>query len=511
MDCKDTEQRGQNAANSTEPTGFAFPAHLIDRGDGHFYDHDQEPHPTARDSPQSKESEAPESPAREGATEPSGDVGQSGNLAQGDSTPFILDDAKPLDVKSFPDRPQARQGRLGELPATIANIRHLLKGYGITVRYNTIKKKLLINLPGHTGISDNADNTAMTQIISLSTLNGIAFGQIPAIVELLGDRNLYNPVAEWTMSKPWDGQDRMPALFQTLTEREGYSPQLKRILIYKWLLSAVAAALKPSGFKGRGVLTIQGPQSLGKTSWLISLVDDLGLREMVVKVDHHLDGSNKDSILGAITHWLVEIGELDSSFKKDIARLKGFLTSDGDKVRRPYARAESEYPRRTVFYASVNDSNFLVDATGNTRWWTIPVTAINFEHGIDMQQVYAQLAVDFNNGAEWWLSKDEEALLESHNTDHRAVSVIRERLTDWLDLRRLGMPDNPYRSTTEILNALGFERPGNAEAKELTAILRELLGDSRKVQGSQKWRVPVKHAQVDTNAAPAPPGSGPDY
>lgn len=38
-----------------------------------------------------------------------------------------------------------------------------------------------------------------------------------------------------------------------------------------------------------------------------------------------LDPGNKDSILGAIVHWLVEICELDSSFKKDVARLKGFL------------------------------------------------------------------------------------------------------------------------------------------------------------------------------------------
>ena len=80
----------------------------------------------------------------------------------------------------------------------------------------------------------------------------------------------------------------------------------------------------------------------------------------------------------------------------DMARLKGVLTRDFDKVRRPYARAESEYQRRTVFFASVNKPNFLVDMTGNTRWWTIPVSKINYEHGIDMQQVFAQL--DANEG-----------------------------------------------------------------------------------------------------------------
>ncbi|MEI2659434.1 MAG: VapE domain-containing protein [Bifidobacterium adolescentis] len=276
--------------------------------------------------------------------------------AQAPVPSFILDRAQRLDIQSFPDAPQ---GRIGELPATIANTRRLLDGYGITVRYNVIKKKLLITLPGHAGTSDNADNTAMTQIISLAILNGMAFGQIPSYIEFLADRNLYNPVADWILSKDWDGIDRLPAVFDTLTEREGFPAQLKRILVYKWLLSAVAAALKPNGFKGRGVLTFQGPQGIGKTSWVISLVPDPMLREMVVKVDHHLDAGNKDSILGAVTHWIVEIGELDSSFRKDIARLKGVLTSDSDKVRRPYARTESEYPRRTVLLCHGQRGKFL--------------------------------------------------------------------------------------------------------------------------------------------------------
>lgn len=397
--------------------------------------------------------------------------------------------AKPLDRASFPDGPQ---GRSSELPATIANTEHLLDSYGITYRYNVIKKKLLITLPGHTGASDNADNSAMTLITSLAILNGLATGQISSYVEFLGDQNLYNPVAEWIMGRPWDGVDRLPEIFKTLTEREGFPAMLKRILVYKWLLSAVAAALKPSGFKGRGVLTFQGPQGIGKTSWVISLVPYAVLRESAVKVDHHLDVSNKDSILGAVTYWVVEIGELDSSFRKDVARLKGFLTSDFDRVRRPYARTESEYPRRTVFFATVNEENFLVDTTGNSRWWTIPLTAINYKHGLDMQQVFAQLAVDLEQGAEWWLSPDEERLLNSSNSEHRSISVIRERLMAVIDMDRKGEPGLPAMTSMELLKKLGFEYPKNGDAKEMTAILRELLGPSKKIHGSQKWRVPLR-------------------
>jgi hypothetical protein len=418
----------------------------------------------------------------------------TGCLTANEVEPNSLDTVESIRLHEFPNQPP---GKYAPLPTTIANIKYMFGKYGITVRYNVIKKKLLIRLLGKSGLADNADNTAMTTIMSLATLNGMAAAPVPAIVEVLGDRNPYNPVAVWILKKPWDGIDRLHDMYATLTVREGFPEQLKRILVYKWLLSAVAAALKPDGFKGRGVLVFQGPQGIGKTSWVISLVPIAKLRDLVVKVDHHLDANNKDSILGAITHWIVEIGELDSSFRKDFARLKGFLTSDTDKVRRPYARTESEYGRRTVFFATVNDENFLVDHTGNTRWWTLPLVAINFEHGIDMQQVFAQLAVDWANGAQWWLTKEEETLLESCNSDHRTSSVIRDLLMDIIDLDKKDAPGNPYKSTTELFGMLDIQNPKNGDSKELTGILRELLGASKKVNGTQRWRIPLRKPEQD--------------
>jgi putative DNA primase/helicase len=240
------------------------------------------------------------------------------------------------------------------------------------------------------------------------------------------------------------------------------------------------------------VLTFQGAQGIGKTRWVLSLVPDDSLREMLVKDGHHLDAGNKDSILGAVTHWIVELGELDSTFKKDMARLKGFLTSDFDKIRRPYARTESEYPRRTVFFASVNQADFLVDATGNTRWWTIPVTKINYKHGIDMQQLFAQLAVDFRKGKEWWLNQHDEVLLEHHNRDHRSVSVIRERLMEMISPESTASNTHPAMSSIEVLRELGYETPTNQQCKECAAILREQFGNSVRIRGINKWHIPLK-------------------
>ena len=409
-----------------------------------------------------------------------------------------LNNPKPVDPVSFPHQP--RNGGL-QLPATIANVRHLLTAYEITVRYNVVRKKLAISVPGYSGTPDNADNVAMAHIASLASLNGLATGQIFTYVATIGDEHRHNPVADWIASKPWDGKDRLQALNDTLVHREDYPEPLKEVLIYKWLVSAVAAALKPGGFRARGVLTLQGPQSIGKTAWISALVPNEVLREGLIKLDHHLDAGNKDSLITAIGHWIVEIGELDSSFKKDVARLKGFLTSDRDKVRRPYGRTDSEYPRRTVFCATVNDEAFLVDATGNTRWWTIPVTKINYTHDIDMQQLFAQVAVDFKNGEAWWLTPAEEKCLEGYNRTHRAISAIHERVLEAVELDRVKDQNHPAMTPTELLRKIGIKNPTNAQAKECAGILRELLGESKRIKGQNKWRVPLAHGYWSTAAA----------
>jgi len=422
---------------------------------------------------------------------PAGNAEKSSNVAaktHEPATAFNLDRALPLNPQSFPNQPSGK----GSIPATIPNVQHLLNSYGIKVRYNTIKKKLSILVPGQLGTPDNADNIALAQINSLATLNGMAIGQLASYVEAIADRNQFNPIADWITSKPWDGIDRLESFYDTLSEKEDFPNEFKKTLVYRWLLSAVAAVLKPRGFNARGVLTLQGPQGIGKTSWIKALISLPILREVCIKLDHHLDAGNKDSIITAISHWIVEIGELDSSFKKDIARLKGFLTSDHDKLRRPYGKANSEYPRRTVFCATVNDNNFLVDATGNSRWWTIPVVRINYSHDIEMQQLFAQLVIDFEKGEQWWLTPEEEKLLESQNQNHRTISVIQERVLDAIDLDRAGEENLPAMTPTQLLQKIGINNPTNSQAKECAALLRERFGDSKKIQGFNKWRIPLK-------------------
>ncbi len=422
--------------------------------------------------------------------------------------PHFLDNADRIDPSSFPNQP--RNG-ITQIPATMRNIMYLVHSYGITVRYNTISKKVVITIPGHSGSPDNADSISLTIICSLAALNGMSTSPIPSLLEAIGDRNLYNPVTDWIQSKPWDDIDRLEPFYATLVHRNEFPENLKKVLIRCWLISLVAAAFMPGGFHARGVLTLQGPQSIGKTSWIRNLINEPILASNVIKLDHHLDAGNKDSLITAITHWIVEIGELDSSFKKDVARLKGFLTAGSDKLRRPYGRTNAEYQRRTVFCATVNDENFLVDATGNSRFWTIPVTSINYQHGIDMQQLFAQVTTYFNNGEQWWLTSEQEALLEQQNANHRTVSSMRERIYEALDLSRINESGLKAMTATELLFEIDIRHPSQSQFKECHAILREILGMPKKINGSMKWRIPLIKSTWSPNGHLKPAVSDDDY
>lgn len=368
----------------------------------------------------------------------------------------------------------------------------MLEANGVVARYNVVKRRTELVVPWLYGTTENADAVSLTHILSLASRYGMPTGLVPAAIEALADENSYSPVADWIASRKWDGTDRLQSMCDTLTPRDGYPLELRDVLVRKWLLSAVAAATLTAGFRTRGVLTLQGRQGLGKTSWGLSLIDDDRLRESVMKVDLHIDPSNKDSLIVAVEHWICELGEIESSFKRDVSRLKGFLTAGSDKLRRPYARVAAEYQRRTVFYASVNASDFLVDETGNTRFWTIPCVAIDWRHGIDVQQVFAQCSELLKNGAEWWLTSEEEAMLERENDRHRSFSLVRERLAEVVDLTVADTSGCRQFTPSELLEAAGFERPTNSQAKECASYLRQWFGESRRIQGINKWRVPLR-------------------
>ena len=394
-----------------------------------------------------------------------------------------------LDVHQLPEVPFGSWPHKNDnqLPlSTIPNLRHLLANYGVTARYDVIRKKLVIRYPGQFGTPDNQNQVAMNVVLSLCALNRMPKTEVPAFMLNIGDEDPANPVMDFVTSRPWDGRSRFDYLLATVKTRDGFDRELFALLLRRWLISAVAAAAKPSGFWSKGVLVFQGDQSLGKTTWFRHLLP-AEMRDFMW-VDATIDPANKDTIIRAASHWLVELGELDGTLRKaDIARLKGFISQDVDTFRRPYSREDERFQRRTVFFASVNPAQFLADDTGNVRWWTVPVVGLNCDHGIDQQQLWAEVFEWFKAGERWWLEGAEEARLEARNADHQQSDPVEELL---LSRRDFSQPATCRMTATELMIALGYEKISRKQLTEASAIFKKHLGEPKKTNKRRVFDVP---------------------
>ena len=368
---------------------------------------------------------------------------------------------------------------------TVDNLSYLLSEYGITCRYDEIRKEQRISGIGKEFSMDNRANCELYAVESLCSLNTLSTASTDKFLRTIADQNRYNPVEEWVMSKPWDGRSRLKELYRTV--ESPMDLRLKETLIRRWLVSAVAMGIDggSSRRQARGVLVFVGGQYMGKTRWALRLGPD---DQNLVMEGVAVDPDNKDTVINALTHWICELGELDATFRKsDIARMKAFVSQGTDKVRMPYDRRASEYARRTVFFASVNEHNFLVDETGNTRWWTIPVTAVHHDHDIDMQQLWAEVYALYRGGEQWWLTAEENKALIEHNRDHENTDPIEEAILDDFDWTRTGKNDEKVRMTaTEVLKVIGYKNPSKMMARTVSNILRRLVGDPRKTHGGRR-------------------------
>lgn len=354
--------------------------------------------------------------------------------------------------------------------ATIENVAALMAAGGITARFNDMSHRVELRHPGSEpsgGVQDGESD--LVRLESRATEYDMPTSAIPGIVTTLARRDTYHPAREWIDRAPWDGQDRFMALAATVTtDRE----DLWRLLLRKWLVSAVAALYPRPGvpFKARGILVFQGTETLGKSAWLDHL---MGGHNQFFLEGHHMDPGNKDHTIEAVSSWVVELGELESTLGgRGLPRLKAFITRQADQFRMPYGRTWIDYPRATVYCASVNQAEFLKDERGgDTRFWVIPVSSVDYKHAVDMQQLWAQILLEYRTGAQWWLTTEENTLLGESNSEFRDRDPIEERV---LTVFPLELPRTHHYSATEIVGIIGFDAQRRGDVKKCAAILRGL-------------------------------------
>ena len=182
---------------------------------------------------------------------------------------------------------------------------------------------------------------------------------------------------------------------------------------------------------------------------------------------------DKDTIRRCHTAFITELGELGSTFKfAHIDDLKAFITQSKDQYRLPYGHKDIKKARRCNLSATVNDKKFLVDRTGNRRFWTVPVENIDLDglKEINALQVWLQVWEQYakHNLQGFRLTKDEQNLLSERNSQHERSLKSEDEILDILEEQKMRnwkyeyMTVSQFKNIHDILRAYSVEQVGKA-------------------------------------------------
>jgi predicted P-loop ATPase len=221
-------------------------------------------------------------------------------------------------------------------------------------------------------------------------------GQAVEVVAL--DRKIH-PIRQYLRSIAWDEVRRVDTWLTThlgaMGNPEGGIKYLEAVGS-RFLISLVARVELP-GCKADCAPVFEGPQGSRKSTAVRTLAGEWF-------ADDIADFGSKDSALQVRGVWLFELPELDALNRSDTGRVKAFMSRGTDHFRPPYGRRVVDLPRQCIFCATVNRSDYLLDETGNRRFWPVRCGSIDIDALVrDRDQLFAEAFARYQAGEVWWL------------------------------------------------------------------------------------------------------------
>ena len=234
----------------------------------------------------------------------------------------------------------------------------------------------------------------------------------------------YNPVVNYlnkvykTVSPAYI--DRLASTYLRPEDAHLPEPTIYDDMLKKTLIAAVTRAYEPP-HKFDNACVLLGEQGSRKSTFWSVLGGEFfsdGLRDI----------NGKDSLMILHRSWICEMAELEAVTSKKMAgEIKSFLSQETDVFRVPYGKVTEAFPRRGIIVGSTNrHDGFLVDETGNRRFWIIKLGEnIGIENPIDCEgllaerdSIWSAVVMAYKNGETTYLTKENELKVNEENLDY---------------------------------------------------------------------------------------------
>jgi len=305
-------------------------------------------------------------------------------------------------------------------------------------------------------------------------------------------KNPYDPVREY-LDRVAD--EVAPAPIDHLASaylRPGDAPgSLYDAMLRCTLIAAVRRVYDP-GSKHDSACVLMGPQGCGKSTFWRNLGG-------AFFSDALRDINSKDDLMVLHSSWVMEWAELDHiTGRRHAGQVKAFLSQQTDKFRVPYGKAAEDFPRRCIIVGSTNrDSGFLVDDTGNRRFWVIPVTVAPHipVDGLLLERdaIWSAAVAAYRAGEANHLPRELARQVEVENETYLVSNPWQSAIETYLTNRR---SVSALTSEEILTNAIEkpLERQTKGDQMQVASILKDLgwvkYRDCQNGRRQYAWRLP---------------------
>ena len=237
-----------------------------------------------------------------------------------------------------------------------------------------------------------------------------------------------HPVREYLNALEHDGQPRLATWLSTIFGAK--ANDYTKLVGTWWPVQAVRRIFQP-GASAKYVLTLEGPQDLGKSTALRRLCGDAWFSDTEMEV------GSLNGMLGLQGVWIQEIAEGSILGKYQANQLKGWISKTSDHVVKKLSNLASDVPRQCTFAMTINplsNNGYLDDPTGAVRFWPVAITKVDFDAlDRDRDQLWAEAVAMYRAGTipEPRTAQDRR-LLGVEQDERRAVDMWEGGIAGWL-------------------------------------------------------------------------------